>query len=289
MRKFLGLGLIALLCACESPAASTTLNVRVSEIGPRDVSNGQLSAMVQISGTCSQGPCDPNPCTEDAKTRCLAQGTVFRCDCPAGTSLTAEGECMPDTGCTPTFCGGNGLCESVEGVPGCNCSVGYTGTNCELCDNAAGFYSDGFGGCTDVFDVCRAGQGIDAWNQMMAEAEETLGHPASEIELVKATLRTVEGEVSGARSWPYLWTDEVQLVFEPTDEPFIDAGVAKIPAQAEGLRPLEFDVSIERPTFTRQPKFYSGDFSVGLRGPTERKGSEPFALDTEIVLEFEVY
>jgi len=290
MKKLLILPLLMVLSsACESPAASTTLNVRVSELGPKDVSNGQLIAMVQLSGSCSQGPCDPNPCTEDAKTQCRAQGTVFRCDCPAGTSLNAEGECNPDTRCTPGFCGGNGLCETVDEVPTCACSLGYTGPNCNECDQEAGFYGDGFGACTDTFDVCRAGQGGDAWATMMAEAEEKLGRPATEIELVTAKLRVVEGSASGARSWFYVWNSRLQLIFEPANESFIEAGSLQIPDQSAGLAPLEFDVAIERPTFTRQPKFFEGEYSVGLRGPTERKGSEPFSLDAEIVLEFEVY
>lgn len=289
MLKYLLLALFVIGTGCESPAATATLTLNVAELGPRDVSNGQLTALVQLSGTCSQGPCDPNPCTADSKTRCLAQGTVFRCDCPAGTSLNSEGECVADDRCTPTFCGGNGLCETVEEVPTCACSVGYTGTNCETCDETAGFYSDGFGGCTDVFDVCRSGQGGEEWAQMMLEAEESLGRAPTEIELVSAQVRVAEGSASGARSWAYLWTDRLHLILEPENQPFVEAGSVEIPAESAGLRALDFDVTVERPTFTTEPKYFEGNYSVGLTGPTERRGSEPFNLDAEIVLEFEVY
>ena len=75
----------AVSTGCEEPAATTQLVVQIQGLGPRDVQKGQLQALVQIGGSCTLGPCDPNPCTEDpGKTRCLAQGTVYRCDCAPG-------------------------------------------------------------------------------------------------------------------------------------------------------------------------------------------------------------
>lgn len=280
---------------CEDTAASTKLDIVVEGLGPKDVSRGQLTAFVQLEGTCSLGPCDPNPCLteETEKTRCIAQGSVYRCDCPAGTSLTIEEmveTCMPDTGCTPTYCGGNGICEeNMEGVPACICNAGYIGANCDQCDEMLGFFPDGFGGCLDEFDVCRAGQGGEEYMAFLAEAEEALGHPASEIELISATISVVEDSASGARNWPYLFSNNVNVVFEPTDEPIITAASGDVPGEGAGLVPIDPTVVVDRPTFTRQPKFFEGDFAIGVQGSTERIGNEPFSLDVNLVLEFEAY
>lgn len=276
---------------CEEPAATTKLVVQIQGLGPRDVQKGQLLAMVQVGGSCTLGPCDPNPCTTDeGKTRCLAQGTVFRCDCAPGTSLNAEGLCVPDEGCTPTYCAGNGQCtEDDMGVPACACTLGYVGPNCDQCDEANGFFSDGFGACSDELEVCRANQGAAGFAAFMAEAEETLGHPANELELTAASMKVVEGSTSAVRSWPYLWADGVSLLLQAEDDNALEVGQASTPSQTVGLVPMTFDVSVERPEFTRQPKFFDGNFSFGVTGATDRIGNEPFEADLELTLEFNAY
>lgn len=291
---------VGTLTACEEPAATTTLEVTLEGVGPKDVARGQLSVLVQLHGTCASGPCDPNPCLADeemkGKTRCLGQGegsqAIHKCECPAGSSPDGENEgvCAPDDGCTPSYCGGNGGCEENDaGIAGCLCSIGYTGTHCELCDETKGFYEDGLGGCTDEFEVCRAGQGGEAWDLFMADAESSLGHAPSELELVSANISIVEGSTEAARSWDYLWTKETLILLEPLDELPVEAATAEVPGTSAGLVPFDADVTIGRPVFTREPKFFEGEYSVGLRGKTERNGSEPFSADVLLKLEFNAY
>lgn len=276
---------------CEEPAATTKLVVQIQGVGPRDVQKGQLQALVQLGGSCTLGPCDPNPCTEEeGKTRCLAQGTVFRCDCAPGTSLDAESLCVIDEGCTATFCAGNGQCmEDDQGVPACECSTGYLGNNCQDCDEANGFFSDGFGSCTDELEVCRAEQGFEGFSAFLAEAEEKLGHPANEIELTSASMKIVEGSTSAVRSWPYLWNGDIELLLQPTDGNTLVAGTTAAPSQSVGLVPLSFDVTVDRPAFTREAKYFEGDFLFGVSGSTARVGNEPFEADVELTLEFNAY
>lgn len=44
-------------------------------------------------------------------------------------------------------CSGNGVCNDLNGI--CNCNTGYDGDLCDICDEAAGYYSDGSGNCID--------------------------------------------------------------------------------------------------------------------------------------------
>ncbi len=283
----------AMNAGCEEPAANETLEITLEGVGPRDVSGSTLQVEVALTGECTSGPCDPNPCTEGPQTRCIGQGTVFRCECPAGTSLdTVEEEevCTPDEGCTPTFCGQNGVCEEDEmGMPGCMCEMGYTGANCQSCDNDAGYFADGFGGCTNEFDVCRVGQGGDVFAAFLDEAESSLGHPPNELELVKVEIRPVAESATGVRNWPYLWSEDVELLLTPGEDNPVEAAVADTPGEDQGLESFEMDVLIDRPTFTRNPEFFEGDFTVGLSGKTERLGNEPFELDLQIIMEFNAY
>ena len=291
-RSFMLLVAMAALAntGCEEPAATTTLKVQIQGVSPRDVQRGQLQALVQLGGSCTLGPCDPNPCTEEGKTRCLAQGTVFRCDCAPGTSLDAEGMCIPDEGCTPTTCAGNGQCdEDDQGVASCMCSTGFIGPNCDQCDEANGFFSDGFGSCTDELEVCRAEQGFEEFQAFLAEAESSLGHPPNEIELTSAKMIVIEGSTSAVRSWPYLWPEGIDLLLQPTNGNTLVVGGASSPSQTAGLVPLTFDVTVDRPEFTREPRYFEGDFLFGVTGPTDRIGNEPFEADLELSLEFNAY
>lgn len=110
------------------------------------------------------------------KARCLlAQGTVFHCDCALATSLNVGGMCEPDEGCTPTTCAGKGQCnEDDDDVVSCQCSAGSIGENCDPCDEANGFFSDGFGACSDEPEVCRAEQGCEDLAAFLADAEVSL-------------------------------------------------------------------------------------------------------------------
>lgn len=291
-RMIIALGILLALTAigCEEPAATETLEVTVQGVGPRDVAGNTLAVEVGLTGECASGPCDPNPCTEGAQTRCIGQNTVFRCECPAGTSLDGEEMCVPDEGCTPTYCGGHGTCEEDDmGAASCTCEEGYVGPNCVQCDNNAGFFDDGLGGCTDEFEVCRVGQGGDVFAAFLADAEESLGHPPNELELVSVRVTPVSESATGVRNWPYLWSDEVQLTFTPGEENPVTAAVADVPSEGSGLEAFDMEVLIDRPTFTRNPAFFEGNFTVGLRGETERIGNEPFELDLEIEMEFNAY
>lgn len=281
-----------LLSGCEDPAATTTLEVTVEGVSPRDVARGSLGAVVGLTGECTTGPCDPNPC-QGVQSRCIGQNTVHRCECPAGTSPDGEGMCVADEECTPSFCGGNGICEEQEvgeeTVPSCLCEEGFIGANCDACDNDAGFFEDGFGGCTDSFEICRVGQGGEAFAEFLEEAEAELGHPPNELELVSVTLERVEETTTGVRNWAYLWSNDLELSMSPGDGNPIRAATAAIPEADQGLPTLDFDILIDRPTFSRNPEFFEGNFAVELRGATERVGSEPFGLDLILKMEFNAY
>lgn len=101
------------------------------------------------AGGCDDDPCDPSPCTDGGRTRCVAEGGVAMCLCDAGRHEEG-GECVPDETCTDTTCSGRGTCSSEGGGVACACDEGFDGAFCERC--ADGYHDDGAGGCTT--DVC---------------------------------------------------------------------------------------------------------------------------------------
>src|SRR5262249_48918009 len=93
-------------------------------------------------------PCSPNPCTAEHRTVCAPVNGVVVCHCDPGTHESDDG-CAPDETCMQTTCGGHGACSVVAGAPACMCDPGYEGDFCQDCDTAAGYVSDGNGGCTN--------------------------------------------------------------------------------------------------------------------------------------------
>ncbi|NOZ87990.1 MAG: hypothetical protein GXP49_17355 [Deltaproteobacteria bacterium] len=74
------------------------------------------------------GPCDPNPCKEQNKTRCKEQGQGgFVCLCDPGFH-EENGTCVEDTECSPNPCDevNKTVCkEDGKGGFVCNCDAGY--------------------------------------------------------------------------------------------------------------------------------------------------------------------
>jgi len=89
------------------------------------------------------GPCDPNPCPDlnpgDHRDRCEVDGEDALCLCDFGYD-DIEGVCTQQTVCDPeTTCAGHGTCTGT-GLE-CDCADGYTGDNCDECDE--GFVAQG--------------------------------------------------------------------------------------------------------------------------------------------------
>ncbi len=287
------------LSACENPAATGTIEVTLVNVSSQDIDpRGRLLVAVASvnTGACVEGPCSPNPCLGDpqGKTACVGQGDAHMCGCPANTHPDTEmgtGACVPDTACLPTTCNAPaiGTCTDEGGVLSCMCVEGYTGPNCTQCDATTGRFPDGLGGCTtDTGDTCREGQGTEAFRAILAEAEESLGRAPTELELSSARME-ISGTPQGVRSWDYLFSDEVTLFVQTVSGFPSNAGVLDVPPTDAGLEPLEFDMNITRATTSSDPQFISGDFRVGVSGPTLRQLTETFGADIKLVLDFSAY
>ena len=99
------------------------------------------------AGGCTDTPCDPNPCDQEDRRRCVVRDGHVECLCNPGTHDEA-GECLPDESCTEDTCGGHGTCEDLDDGLRCDCDPGFVGTFCDACDTEAGYHPDGSGGCT---------------------------------------------------------------------------------------------------------------------------------------------
>ena len=103
------------------------------------------------AGGCTMDVCTPNPCTGANQTQCSTDNDMPLCLCDPGFHDNA-GTCVVDQTCGANSCSGNGTCSDTAGVIVCACSAGFEGDNCSACDVAAGYHSDGAGGCT--MDIC---------------------------------------------------------------------------------------------------------------------------------------
>ena len=122
----------------------------------------------------------------------------------------------------------------------------------------------------------------------MTQAEEALGHRPSELELSSARME-IQGTPQGVRSWDYLFSDDVTLVVQTVSGFPSNAGVLDVPPTESGLDPLEFDMNITRATTSSDDQFLSGDFRIGVSGPTDRQLTEMFGANVLLVLDFSAY
>jgi hypothetical protein len=292
------LGLVA-LTGCEVPAADGTVEITIQNLSQRDLDTeaGILSALVGVSGgACAEGPCSPNPCSDNAqgKTQCLGMGDSSMCLCPAGTHEDPETmNCVPDEMCQATTCNNRGQCMQDDATMPptltCMCQEGYTGPNCTQCDAEANYFPDGLGGCSQMAEVCRDGQGTAAFQSIITAAEEELGRTPSELELTGARLETADVTATPGRNWQYLWNEEITLFMQSVSGFPHNAGVVAVPPEDAGWEPLEFDITVDRPTLSRDQQFLDGAFRVGVRGPTELKATEEFSADLKLTLDFAAY
>jgi hypothetical protein len=171
----------------------------------------------------------------------------------------------------------------------CICLPGYRGTWCEECNPEAGSFPDGRGGCdSNPLELCRDGQGTEAFAQIIADAEEQLGHAPVELEL-DAVEMVIDGAPNGVRSWDYLFRDEVTLFVQTTSGFPVDAGRAAVPPAEARLDPIEFDLSITRDITSGDPQFRDGNFKVGISAPTDRVLTEVWGADVKLIMDFKAY
>ncbi len=114
------------------------------------------------SGTCSgHGTCDDS--TDEITCECDAGYTGDHCDeCAVGYHREGgpsggTGECVPNEDlCDPDPCDdfdcGHGACTCVAGEPICSCELGWTGDNCDECDDDY-HQIDGGGDCIPCNEV----------------------------------------------------------------------------------------------------------------------------------------
>ncbi len=127
----------ALTCVCEAGFAGTNC-------AGCDTAGGYHS---DGAGGCTMDACLPSPCTA-ANTHCTSAGGIASCVCDGGFH-DESGTCVVDQTCTATTCSGHGTCSVAGGLTSCSCATGYSGVSCNGCDSAAGYHSDGAGGCTN--------------------------------------------------------------------------------------------------------------------------------------------
>jgi len=96
-------------------------------------------------------PCDPNPCTEEHKTQCTADGSNAVCSCDNGYH-DEGGMCVENTTCQDNTCSNHGSCDDSSGSPVCTCSTGYAGDHCDTCDNGYHWNADGDACTSDPCD-----------------------------------------------------------------------------------------------------------------------------------------
>ncbi len=82
----------------------------------------------------SNNPCEPNPCTQERRTRCENQNGQAVCLCDLGT-VEIDGACQVVTSCEPNPCTQEHRtqCRIVDGAARCECDPGYVlvGDACE--------------------------------------------------------------------------------------------------------------------------------------------------------------
>lgn len=313
MRRILLLAFVlAGASACEAPAASETIELTIQNIGPQDQEGDRITAEVaMIGGQCDIGPCVPNPCpnVDDpddpdiaGQTRCIGMGMQFQCFCPAGQSLVMDEEtmtesCAPDEQCEMGTCNGHGVCTEMEGQLSCECDIGYLGTNCTQCDEANGFYPDGFGGCAENVPVCRI-NGVEQMQAFLAEAEESLGRPPVELAITRLDVDIEESTALVVRSWPAIFDDDANAYVRTYDgfpQPAAHYDVwdasenANFVEGSETLPEIEGDIIIGRQTLKADPEFLTGEFAIGLEGRTPLEVTQPYRFDAVITMDIEAY
>jgi hypothetical protein len=83
-------------------------------------------------------------CSCNGHGSCVAQDNEYTCSCVSpytGEECLscvsgyhgAGSACVPDVPCTPTTCNGHGTCQSVDGVPNCQCDRGFGTTGDAWC------------------------------------------------------------------------------------------------------------------------------------------------------------
>jgi hypothetical protein len=73
-------------------------------------------------GGCTMDLCDPSPCFDPTRLRCVVSDGAAACECNAGTHDEA-GVCVPDRTCTDTSCSGHGTCDDSEDIVRCTCDA----------------------------------------------------------------------------------------------------------------------------------------------------------------------
>ena len=107
---------------------------------------------VEEEGACvAADACSEDVCAGREASQCVVRGGVGVCECLAGHHEEA-GRCVVDTDCVASTCSMRGMCDASTGTIICTCDPGYAGQFCESCDESAGLYDDGNGGCTN--DPC---------------------------------------------------------------------------------------------------------------------------------------
>ncbi len=312
MRRLLPLLAISVFAvACESPAATETIELTIREIGPADQSGDQISAEIAlVGGQCDVGPCLPNPCPDTSEdemdlpgqTRCVGMGMQFQCFCPAGQHLetnmeTMLEECVPDTQCEQATCNGHGACTEMDGNLMCECDEGYLGANCEQCDEENGFSNDGFGGCAQDVPVCRIG-GAAEFASFLADAESELGRPPVELAVTSIKVDIIESSALVVRAWPAIFTDEARAYFRTYDGFPDEAARFEIWSEDENdefiqgsdtMPTIDGNVLIGRQTLKSDPAYLRGEFAVGIEGTTPLQSTQPYGFDAKITLEVEAY
>ena len=271
--------------ACGEVASTGEVKIVIADVSSRDVLRTQLWASAPVlPGVCVEGPCQSNPC-DDELPWCIALATQFVCECAPGTHLL-DGACVDDEICLTTTCAGHGEC-----LPdlACECDPGYTGQRCEVCDVDAGYVFDGRGSCVKEPPPCREREGATGFSEFVQAANDSLGHPANEIDIVSARITAVDGSAAGVRAWNYLWNDTIEVFVSPSEGVFLTVGRAPAPEETDGLSPIEVPVELSRASLAAYPAFLEGEFEIGVRGRTERNVAERFHVDVEIELGVESF
>jgi len=311
MPRFLLFAVFALtlgVTACESPAATGSTDIVLERVNALDVdpdTSVLTASALMPPDSCSQGPCDPNPCPTDpdapGKTFCRGDGAAATCLCPPGTveDPSEDSGCAETTVCAKPaanragFCHGfEDACVRMDKMASCTaCGEGYMGEHCTICDEENGYIPDGFGNCSNMLRVCRDGQGYEAFQSLVDSAKSSLGHAPTELELTGARMSIVEGKALGVRSWAFLFEEGEQLTLfiqTPNGQPQ-EAATATVPKATSGLQTVEFDVVLDRPTLTRDPDFLAGNFRVGVHAPSPRAVDDEFSADVRLTLDWAAY
>lgn len=141
------------VCSCDAGFTGANCSECATGLAP----NADGDCVVQCApgqslsaeGDCIAAACDAGVLVEladggfDCVLDCQAGYTGDDCSACSPGHHDVDGECVADAECNADSCSGRGSCDDSSGVVVCDCSPGFLGEDCSVCDSGLHPDSDG--------------------------------------------------------------------------------------------------------------------------------------------------